>query len=326
VPALEANPRLVVLLVGPSADVEWNSARERFPQRVFHLGRLDDPYPIYAAADLYLDSFPVSGATSILEAAALGLPVLCPPAYEGHLQVHQANSPGLDGSGAATRSRENWLESLKRLVDRPQLRADLGRRAQRSVLGAHSGPSWDDALQSLYERARSIGPASLDEYPARIEDDEYGAHLVPFMHSTSDGHEGVAACSAVIADAIDQQLQCDIYVAAHRDGAKPFSIRIGTGWDEHPAWMARLAELAHRYPQLAVSLPLAGDDDGTGERSVAQLTEIFASVGRDIEQSGDLSLDPLEPARTAPMISGTLPFTSASLDLVESHLASPSWD
>lgn len=324
-PALEANPHLVVMLVGPGPDATWNSALSRFPQRVFHLGVLSDLGPLYAAADIYLDSFPVSGATSILEAAALGLPVLSPPAYEGHLRIYQANSPGLEGSGDTTSSREDWLASLTRLVQRPQLRRELGHRAQRSVLGAHSGESWDIALEDLYVRARSAPPASLAEYPDRAVDTEFGLRLVSFMERSSHGSAGPAFCASSVADAIDQQLGCDIYVATSRDGDKALTVRIGPGWDDHPAWMIELAQLAGRFPRLSVSLPLSGDDDGTGERSAAHLIEILASGGLDIEACGDFSLDPTEPLRTPPMIADVPPFTAPGLDLIHRYLASSSW-
>lgn len=324
-PALEANPNLVVVLVGPGPEATWNTALARFPQRMFHLGVLSDLDPLYAAADIYLDSFPVSGATSILEAAALGLPVLSPPAYDGHLRIYQANSPGLEGSGDATSSRENWQASLTRLVRRPQLRRELGHRAQRCVLNAHCGETWDEALEDLYTRARTVQPATLAEYPDRIEDAEFGLRLVSFMERSSRGPAGPAFCAAAVADAIDPQLGCDIYVATNRDGGKALSVRIGPGWNNHPAWMAGLARLADRFPRLSVSLPLSGDDDGTGERSAAHLSEIFASVGLDIEACGDFSLDPAEPIRTPPMIADVPPFTAAGLDLVRCFLRSSSW-
>lgn len=99
------------------------------------------------------------------------------------------------------------------------------------------------------------------------------------------------------------------------------SVRVRAGWESQPDWMTRLAELADQFPRLAVSLPLSEDDNGTGERSATHLVRICSAADIDIDQSGDFSLDPLEPTRTPPMVAGELPFEFEVLDLIEEYLA-----
>lgn len=101
------------------------------------------------------------------------------------------------------------------------------------------------------------------------------------------------------------------------------SIRVGPGWEAHREWMAQLAVLSDRFPQLTVSLPPSSDDDGTGRRSADHLRQIFESVHLDIQATGDLTLDPDEPCRTPPTIGYTLPFTTGAIDFLQSYLSSP---
>ena len=74
-PVLERHPNVVVLMVGaqrPSERIDDRGGRLRF------CGLQPDPATYLAAADIYIDSAPMTSITSMLEAAASGLPVVIP--------------------------------------------------------------------------------------------------------------------------------------------------------------------------------------------------------------------------------------------------------
>ena len=316
---LADNPRLVVLLVGPGPDEDWNTARRRFPRRIFHMGVLDDVERLLAAADLYLDSYPVSSGTSILEAAAHGLPLLSLQAYDGPFQIFHANSPGLDGSRHATATREEYLRTLRALVSRPELRRSRGTAARAHVLGVHHGDNWSVALEKLYQQVRSVPLASVEEYPAAIDDADYGAALVRFTYGR-DGRVDLRTVCAPVADAADPDVVEQLLLsAAIRDGSRE-AVRVRSGWEHHPEWTGRLTRLASRSERLVVSMPLSGDDDGTGERSALALTRILAANGLDPSTCGDLTLEAGDAASFMPASPTELDFTAEALDRLEARI------
>jgi glycosyltransferase involved in cell wall biosynthesis len=98
VPVLQANPDVVLVAAGPSPVGRWASAGAEagVQGRIRALGRLPDVRGLHEAADLYVDSFPFSSLTSMLEAASYGTPVVT---YRGHPReclVLGADSIGLD--------------------------------------------------------------------------------------------------------------------------------------------------------------------------------------------------------------------------------------
>jgi glycosyltransferase involved in cell wall biosynthesis len=326
VPALEANPKLTVMLVGPTDAETWNSALSRFPGRMFHLGVKSDVSGLLAAADIYLDSFPVSSGTSILEAAAMGLPLLSLQPYEGPLTIFHANSPGLTGTGHDARTPEEYLKRLRELIMRPTLRHESGRRARQLVQRAHEGEQWNAALEELYARAfRVDAAASLDEYEQPAPDLEYNTRLVRFVQEPAATVDATNA-AAVIGDIMDTQLVCDLYLSERGAAQTPLSVRIADGWENNPACMIRLIALAATHRQLAVSLPLVAGDDGSGTQSVQELTPLLAAAGVEADTCGDLSIDAATPVFAEPQVRGAMQLTAGNLDLLQHMATSRIWE
>ncbi|MBN1091623.1 hypothetical protein JKP75_02950 [Blastococcus sp. TML/M2B] len=323
--ALERFPELVVYLVGPSPAGPWELLAGRFPGRVFALGVIPDPESLFPAMDVYLDSFPVSGGTSLLEAAMAGLPPLSLHRDVPYGDVYYAQIPGAAGPGHVGRTDEEYLGALGELVGDPELRRSRAAHAQQQVRGTNAGPGWDAALEDLYARARATAPADLDEYPVRIESPEYGARLLPLTAPMlpADGTLAPEMFSGPIADRFDRRMRYDLSVAAaHRP---TLSVRVAAEWERHEAWTARLAELAVAHPRLRVSLPPVQGDDGTGAASIDRLRSVLASVGQDTETCGDLCLEAEAPDVAGLAIGEELTFTPDSLAVVEEFLASALW-
>ncbi|MFW3173011.1 glycosyltransferase family 4 protein [Geodermatophilus sp. CPCC 206100] len=323
--ALTDCPDLVVVLVGVSAEGLWSALQAQFPGRVHALGYLADPGALHAGVDVYLNSYPVSSGTSVLEAGAAGLPVLSLHDHEHYGDVYQANSPGLAHTGHGAASVDEYLAALRRLVDDPEHRRERGDAARREVLGTHTGPEWAAALERLYARARAAEVADLDEYAALEPDVDYAASLVPLTMRGKGTPDAVSLCGP-LGDRMDQRMQFDLYLATHERRGRRLSVRVSRGWEDSPAWVMRLAELAKRHPQLSVSLPFVAGDDVHGSRSLAALEPVLAANGDTPADCGDLSLDVRAPRPDGPSVTGELALQSDSLDSLELLLTSPCWD
>jgi glycosyltransferase involved in cell wall biosynthesis len=325
--ALSEHPRLKIVLAGPAAEGGWASLAARFRGRLIVAGAVPDPEPFYAAADIYLNPYPVPGGTSVLEAAIAGVPVLSlqdMTERDGHVQVFPADSPGLVDLRHAAATEEDYFSRLRKLVRDPALRTERGAAARAAVLAAHAGPGWTRSLEQLYRQAAEAEIADLSEHPARVEDPHYGAMLLAFV-SPGDARFELSSAAAPLGPQLDERLSYDLFAAENHHLGPSLAVRVSRGWENHPAWLMRLLALATRYPRLSVSLPFAAGDDAQGSRSVRELTAVLAVNGDTVTDCGDISLDSVAPASSGPAVTGDLPLTTDALDKLETLLSSPFW-
>lgn len=171
--ALERNPALVFCAVGPGPqDAPWPGLLARFPGRIHLTGPLSDPQPYFGAADLYIDTFPFSSLTSLLEASAASLPALT---FDGHRGLRR--TLGIADFASSDESRPRDLASfharLRELVDDPELRRSRGEAALRTFESLTPEEPWLEKLLALYarlarlrEQGSTIGaPSGCAEHP-----------------------------------------------------------------------------------------------------------------------------------------------------------------
>src|SRR6185437_3034845 len=77
---LRARPHVQLLAVGPNEDARWRDLRAATGGRARALGPRHDLPRIHAAADVYLEGFPVGSPTALLEAGLRGLACVRAPA------------------------------------------------------------------------------------------------------------------------------------------------------------------------------------------------------------------------------------------------------
>ena len=107
----------------------------------------------YRAADIYLDSFPCTSITSVLDAARHGLPVqrFCNPFQP----LMWSDDPALDSVMRGVSTQDEFVAgALRWLQWSDQERTELGSRFRAAVLRDHSGASWkskwlDPAIRAL---------------------------------------------------------------------------------------------------------------------------------------------------------------------------------
>ncbi|WP_374089777.1 hypothetical protein [Methylomicrobium lacus] len=155
VPVISENPQTVLLAVGPDPEGSWLSASILTEGRIVPLGTQYDNDLLYAAADVYLDSVPFSSITSVLEAGALGVPLI---GYfpNPELELLGAGAPGLDNAMELANDMKSYQALLTRLIRDEEFRRRSGERVQSQILSLHTGDNWLNALHDLYVRVESI--------------------------------------------------------------------------------------------------------------------------------------------------------------------------
>ena len=322
---LRWSPQLSVVLVGATSNADWKRLGKRYPGRIFPVGIVPDPAPYFALADIYIESYPTRATTSALEAAVLGLPVvaLVDVPEDDPVHILQAGSPGLHGLPRAA-TVDQFAVAVRRLALDPELRRREGADVRASVLAVHDGTGWRAQLESLYEQARSMPAADVDDLGESPTDDRYGAMLLSATAPAAAAFDPRGLLTP-LGELFDDTMRSDVFAALSRRLGSSFRVRVAPLWHDHEEWTSRLLELCGTHPRLAVSLPFLPDDGPSGDRTETDLIALLARAGRTPEDCGDLSGDSRRPARNGPELNGELPFTDEALDWLEQLVSSPLW-
>ncbi|GGH49035.1 glycosyltransferase [Microbacterium album] len=149
---LDADPRVVLCAVGPEGETDpWPELYARYPGRVRATGPVAGTARHLCAADLYLDPYPFSSLTSLLEAAAWGLPTLT---LDGHRGLRRALGVAEFVTSAADRPRDlaALTDRVRALARDPHARAEAGRSARAAHAALVPEEKWATAVQGLYRR------------------------------------------------------------------------------------------------------------------------------------------------------------------------------
>lgn len=138
-----------LLAAGPSPAGAWQALAEQGSGRA--LGLLPDVHELLCAADVYIDSYPFSSLTSMLEAGSLGVPVITLRPDGPEPSVLGADTPELDPVLLTAGSVRELVDVLASLAE-PAARARLGEQTAAGIAAAHADGVW---LRSLHE---STGP------------------------------------------------------------------------------------------------------------------------------------------------------------------------
>ena len=173
-PVVRKHESTVLLVVGPQPSGEWARAAEATGGRVRALGRQLDTALLYEAADVYLDSFPFTSPTAMLEAGSYGLPLVAYCPHRGDAEVLSPGAPGLDVSICRNRDPEAYTYTVSRLIEDSAYRHELGNRACQAIDDHHRGAPWAARLADLYAIAAATGAArgAIAETPDACVPDE----------------------------------------------------------------------------------------------------------------------------------------------------------
>jgi hypothetical protein len=173
-PVLIEMEHVVLIAVGPPPEGAWAAAGALTQGRVRALGMCCDTAPLYAMADVYLDSIPFSSITSILEAGSHGLPLLGLQASEPDLVLLGPGAPGLRDAMDMASNHDDYRRRLRLLIGDRTHRLRAGDQARARILAHHCGEGWRSAVNAVYlslesasargcsiEQPDSFVPASL---------------------------------------------------------------------------------------------------------------------------------------------------------------------
>jgi hypothetical protein len=155
-PVLKANPDARLLAVGPAHDGAWSRASALADGRIRAFGSTPETALVYRAADIYLDSYPFSSITSLLEAGSLAVPLLVYTGTVREAPLLAPGAPGLDPVIVRAIDPGAYRAVLQNLIDSRQLRASIGAATRESIQRHHTGDGWRGYLANVYEKARSL--------------------------------------------------------------------------------------------------------------------------------------------------------------------------
>ncbi len=152
-------PSMLLLVVGPSDDGSWAAIRRSLNGRVRAVGRQLALAPYFAAADAYVNSYPVGSTLALLDAAAAGLPVvsISPKSTDRSLF---ADDPACPEGLLAVRGPAEMAKTLAQLADDPELRRGRGDTARAHIERVHAGEGWQRNVEAAYAAASAAGPMS----------------------------------------------------------------------------------------------------------------------------------------------------------------------
>ena len=166
---VDAIPDCALIAVGPHPDdAVWRRLAERTGGRVVAVGPDADLAPWHAAADLYLEGFPIGSYTALLEVA------LAERAFVRKPHLAPVSVLPVDRGALATfeppTDSDTYVAAAIALAADPEARAAHARMARHAVLAQHCGEGWTmrlAALQQAIPRRHSVGlafaPAPIPE-------------------------------------------------------------------------------------------------------------------------------------------------------------------
>jgi glycosyltransferase involved in cell wall biosynthesis len=169
---LVQHPETHLYLVG----VTWDDCAEymhyRRNERLHLLGVIEDPSLYRAAADLYLEGFPICSETALLESTMLGgCPVL---SFAPGSRLLTCDDVALTGVVENAANEEEYIEKASYLIRNRHERERIAEQAKARVASFHCGPEWRSSLQSVYgylERTKHC-PGYIPNAPFLETDDD----------------------------------------------------------------------------------------------------------------------------------------------------------
>ena len=143
--------------------------------RVHALGVVSDLGAVYAAADLLLDTWPASGGTVVIDAAAAGLPIVSLGDADPADAMVRPPAGMLGGAVQAAASTEALVERTAALLADDAGRRAIGAEAAAFAERTHGDAGWHDALERVvacaveHAGAAALPAEGLDTPPSDAE-------------------------------------------------------------------------------------------------------------------------------------------------------------
>lgn len=159
------NDNVHLVAIGPDAqEKDWQALSLAAKNRVHLLGLRDESFftSMLHTADIYLDAYPFSSGTALIEAASAKLPLIkfsTEDARACGFSIHIDSLDELQYEFSDVKSYNNFL--LKLIVDKG-FRAQQGAAANEMVRQAHAEELIVSCIESAYRDAKNVGVVSFE--------------------------------------------------------------------------------------------------------------------------------------------------------------------
>lgn len=165
-PVLASRPTTHLIAVGPTADDSaWKELLGLFPGRIHLLGIQDEQFmtSCYHACDIYLDSIPFSSGSAVMEAAALGKPIIKFATQEMRDSGFAADLDAVPMPAYNWTDLDSYRNNLLDLIDMtPSDRVLLGSIISSSVRNWHNEDVCRFFLEKAYRQAKNSVRIQID--------------------------------------------------------------------------------------------------------------------------------------------------------------------
>ncbi|UIE37513.1 glycosyltransferase [Leptodesmis sichuanensis] len=168
-PLLKQHSQTILLVVGAGDRRDWSDAIQQSGGRILSFNETENTSIYYQAADIYVDSYPFSSNTSLLEAGSYEIPLVSRFPYPSDAcAILGADAPGLTNHLIYVQNLEEYTAVLSRLVQEEDHRSSLGKATRRKIVETHMEPDWQRFLNKVYASIttlpkRSVFPHQIDQ-------------------------------------------------------------------------------------------------------------------------------------------------------------------
>jgi hypothetical protein len=149
---LKRNPQVVLFAVGPRNHGKWAEASAAVGGRIKAMGLIDATKlsRFYDAADIYVDSFPLAGGISLLEAGDLGIPIIGLKEKEAP-NINLSQDVALEKYNLFAPTTEAFTESLEKMIAEPSVLRQKAAEIKASIEMIHCAPGWNSFLGEVIQ-------------------------------------------------------------------------------------------------------------------------------------------------------------------------------
>lgn len=158
-----------LVAVGPDpSDPRWRTLHERSAGRIIAVGEQDDLAPWHAAADLYVEGFPIGSYTALLEVALAQRPFVRKPwlAAPDALPIDRGALAAFEPPHDA----DAYAQAAVALARDPGQRATLAQAGRAAVAREHCGRGWAAHLAALQHAVPAEHAVGLGFDPQPLPD------------------------------------------------------------------------------------------------------------------------------------------------------------
>lgn len=151
-PLSQKYKNIKIIIVGPSlSEKYWYELYQLSNGTIEAVGKKVTVDEYYMAADIYIDSYPVSSLTSLLDAAKYGIPIFSVIEKE----KMKLDDIALNDLEYGFSSFKSLIEKISHFIENDCDRRDYGNFCSETIKKYHLNPYWGEQLNNIYEKISS---------------------------------------------------------------------------------------------------------------------------------------------------------------------------